>query len=146
MGNRSFFVGMKSLFYDCQLKMILYPEGEAMLGFAILLGFNLIGVWLQMSLHIPLPGNVIGLILFTGALFANLIKLEWVETTASWLTGHMMLFFTPFVVGTMVFFPLIGSNWLSIGIGLAGSTMAVLLVTGFITSKLQRSESKGGAK
>ncbi|SEB59311.1 CidA/LrgA family protein [Paenibacillus sp. GP183] len=117
-----------------------------MLGFAILLGFNLIGVWLQMSLHFPLPGNVIGLILFTGALFARLIKLEWVETTASWLTGHLMLFFTPIVVGTMVFFPLIGSNWLSIGIGLAGSTMAVLLVTGFITSKLRSSESEGGAE
>jgi holin-like protein len=117
-----------------------------MLGFAILLGFNLIGVWLQMSFHIPLPGNVIGLVLFTGALFAKLIKLEWVESAASWLTGHMMLFFTPIVVGTMVFFPLIGSNWLSIGIGLVGSTLAVLLVTGFITSKLQRSVSKGGTE
>jgi holin-like protein len=144
MGNRSFLCVLKSLFYDFQIKMILYLKGETMLGFAILLGFNLIGVWLQMSLHIPLPGNVIGLILFTGALFAKLIKLEWVETTASWLTGHMI--FTPFVVGTMVFFPLIGSNWLSIGIGLAGSSMAVLLVTGFITSKLQRPEPEGGVE
>jgi holin-like protein len=114
-----------------------------MLGLAILLAFNLIGIWLQTSFHIPLPGNVIGLILFTIALFAKLIKLEWVETTANWFTGHMMLFFLPFVVGTMAFFPLIGRNWLSIGVGVMGSSVAVLLVTGFITSKMQRSEDKG---
>jgi holin-like protein len=117
-----------------------------MLGFTILLGFNLIGVWLQMSLHIPLPGNVIGLILFSGALFAKWIKLEWVETAASWLTGHMMLFFTPIVVGAMAFFPLMVSNWLSLGIGLVGSSIAVLLVSGFITSKLKRPQPKGGVE
>jgi holin-like protein len=117
-----------------------------MLGLAILLGFNFIGIWLQLSLHIPLPGNVIGLILLTIALFAKWIKLEWVETAASWLTGHMMLFFIPFVVGTMAFFPLIGSNWLSIGIGVVGSSVAVLLVTGFVTAKLQRQEPKGGVE
>ncbi|TXK85059.1 CidA/LrgA family protein [Paenibacillus sp. N3.4] len=115
-----------------------------MLGFAILLGFNLLGIWLQFSLHVPLPGNVIGLILFTLALFAKIIKLEWVETTANWLTGHMMLFFIPFVVGTMAFFPLIAANWLSIGFGVVGSSIAVLLVTGFVTSKLQQKTPKEG--
>ncbi|UKS30506.1 CidA/LrgA family protein [Paenibacillus sp. HWE-109] len=114
-----------------------------MLGFAILLSFNLIGIWMQLSLHVPLPGNVIGLILFTICLFAKWIKLAWVESTASWLTGHMMLFFIPFVVGTMAFFPLIASNWLSIGISLIGSSLAVLLITGFLTSKLQRKSTDG---
>lgn len=117
-----------------------------MLGIAILLCFNLIGMLLQISLNVPLPGNVIGLILFTVALFTKLIKLEWVETTAEWLTGHMLLFFTPSVVGTMVFFPLIASNWLSIGIGVTGSTLVVLLVTAFVTSKLQKREHKGGVE
>jgi holin-like protein len=117
-----------------------------MLGFAILLGFNLLGIWLQLGLHVPLPGNVIGLILFTVCLFAKLIKLEWVETTANWLTGHMMLFFAPFVVGTMVFFQLIGSNWLSIGIGVIASSTAVIGITGFITSKLQRQGHEGGVE
>ncbi|NQX62661.1 CidA/LrgA family protein [Paenibacillus qinlingensis] len=113
-----------------------------MLGLAILLAFNFIGIWLQTSFHIPLPGNVIGLILFTIALFAKLVKLEWVETTANWFTGHMMLFFLPFVVGTMAFFPLIGRNWLSISVGVMGSSVAVLLVTGFITSKMTNREDQ----
>jgi holin-like protein len=114
-----------------------------MLGFAILFGFNLLGLWLQMGFHIPLPGNVIGLILFTAALFTKVVKLEWVEVPAAWMTKHMLLFFTPYVVGTMVFFPLIGSNWLAIGGGLIGSSIAVLLVTGWVTSKLQKLENRG---
>lgn len=114
-----------------------------MLGLAILLTFNFIGIWLQTSFHVPLPGNVIGLILFTIALFTKLIKLEWVETTANWFTGNMMLFFLPFIVGTMAFFPLIGANWLSIGGGVVGSSVCVLVVTGFVTSKLQRREDIG---
>jgi len=117
-----------------------------MLGFAILLSFNLVGILLQTTLHVPLPGNVIGLILFTISLFTKLIKLEWVEVTASWLTGHMMLFFLPFVVGTMVFFPMIGANWISIGAGVIGSSLAVLLVTGYAASKLQRQEKLGGSR
>ncbi len=114
-----------------------------MLGFAILLGFNLAGIALQMGLHVPMPGNVIGLILFTLSLFFKWVKLEWVEQTAAWLTKHMLLFFMPYVVGTLVFVPLIGNNWLSIGVGLIGSTFAVLLVTGWLASRLQRSGKEG---
>ncbi|MDT2193319.1 CidA/LrgA family protein [Paenibacillus larvae] len=42
-------------------------------------------------LHVPLPANVIGLILFTGSLYTGLINLEWVESAAQFLTKHMML-------------------------------------------------------
>jgi holin-like protein len=114
-----------------------------MLGIAILFGFNLLGLWLQISFELPLPGNVIGLILFTIALFAKWVKLEWVEAPAAWLMKHMLLFFTPFVVGTVVFFPLIGSEWLSITGGLIGGTLIVLVVTGWVTSKLQQWERRG---
>ncbi|UJF35990.1 CidA/LrgA family protein [Paenibacillus hexagrammi] len=111
-----------------------------MIGFAILLLFNFIGYALQMSLHIPLPGNVIGLILFVAALFAKIVKLEWVEQAASLMTRHMMLFFTPFVVGVVVFFPLIGANVLSILGGIVGGTTAVIIVTGWVSSQFQAEE------
>lgn len=115
-----------------------------MLGFAILLGFNFLGYVLQMSLHLPLPGNVIGLILFTAALFTKLIKLAWVEEAASLLTRHMMLFFIPFTVGVLAFIPIIGSNWLAICGGTVGGTAAVLVVTGWVSSKLGQESAKHG--
>ncbi|MCD1257446.1 CidA/LrgA family protein [Paenibacillus athensensis] len=109
-----------------------------MLGFAILLAFNLIGVWLQTSLHVPLPGNVIGLVLFTVALFAKVVKLEWVETAATWLTRHMLLYFMPFVVGSVALFPLLGAQWLAVLGGVVGTTTAVLVVTGWTASTLRK--------
>lgn len=111
-----------------------------MLGLAILLGFNLLGLVLKNMLNVPLPANVIGLILFTVALFLKIVKLEWVEDSAQFLLRHMMLFFAPIIVGTLVFFPLIGQQWLTILISLVGSAAAALMVTGWITTMLSGKE------
>jgi holin-like protein len=106
-----------------------------MRGLAILLGFHLMGMLLKMWLHVPLPPNVIGLILFTCCLFLGWVRLEWVEDAAQLLLRHMMLFFTPFIVGTIVFWPLIAQHGLSIIVSLALSSFAVLLVTGWVTRR-----------
>lgn len=113
-----------------------------MLGFAILIGFNLLGLILQHWLHIPLPANVIGLILFVMALSFKIIKLEWVEETAQFLLRHMMLFFAPIIVGTIVFFTIFGEQWLPIILSLVGSTIIVLIVTGWITNTIVQNEDK----
>lgn len=116
-----------------------------MLGIAILLGFNLLGLLLHYVLHIPLPANVIGLILFVICLFLKLIKLEWVEDAAQFMIKHMMIFFAPIIVGTMVFFPLLGEYWISISFTIVLSTIVVLLVTGWSTSLLiNKSDTKEG--
>jgi holin-like protein len=114
-----------------------------MLGIAILLGFNLLGVLVKELTLLPLPANVIGLILFTAALYARLIKLEWVETSAQFMTKNMMLFFIPFLVGTMTFFPYIGTHFFSIMVSLFASTFIVLAVTGWITSRLSKKADLG---
>jgi holin-like protein len=114
-----------------------------MIGVAILLGFNILGLLVKETTQLPLPANVIGLILFTAALYARLIKLEWVETSAQFLTKHMMLFFIPFLVGTMTFFPYIGAHFFSMVVSLFASTFIVLAVTGWITSRLSKKDVQG---
>lgn len=109
-----------------------------MLGFAILLSFNIFGVWLHNLLHLPLPGNVLGLILFLIALGMKWIKLEWVEHSAQFLLDHMLLFFIPYVVGIVAFMPVLEAHWVSISAGIVGSTLVVLWVTGLVASKLQK--------
>ena len=117
-----------------------------MLGFAILLAFHLAGMLLQYGLHVPLPANVIGLALFTLALFLKLIKLEWVESTALFLNRHMLLFFAPIVAGTIVFLPEIERHAAAILISLAGSWLAALPAGGWTTRLLQGSaKSEAGA-
>ncbi|WP_010494136.1 CidA/LrgA family protein [Paenibacillus elgii] len=106
-----------------------------MRGFAILLGFYLLGTILQLGLKLPLPANVIGLILFTASLFLKWVKVEWVEEAGGFLIKHMLLLFAPIVVGTMVFFSWIGEQAVTILVSLFASTFGVLLVTGW-TAKL----------
>jgi holin-like protein len=106
-----------------------------MRGFAILLGFQLLGTFLERVLHIPLPGNVIGLILCLCALWLGLLKLEWIEQTSALLLKHMMLFFAPVIAGTIVFIPLIRNEWPSIVATLFVSTMVVVGVTGWFAQR-----------
>jgi holin-like protein len=107
-----------------------------MRGLAILLSFNLLGAILHTLLHVPLPSNVLGLILFTVCLFLKLIKLEWVEQSASLLLRHMLLFFAPVIVGVIQFGPQIRQEWAAIAVSLIGSTLAVMLVTAWIATAM----------
>ncbi|MDF2717242.1 MAG: CidA/LrgA family protein [Paenibacillus sp.] len=111
-----------------------------MRGLSILLAFHFAGLLIREWLHVPLPANVIGLILFVASLFAGWVKLEWVEESAQFLLRHLMLFFAPFIVGTIVFFPVIGSNALGIGWSLLIGTLLVLLVTAKVTGALSGKE------
>ncbi|MBO9610160.1 MAG: CidA/LrgA family protein [Paenibacillaceae bacterium] len=112
-----------------------------MRGMAILLGFNIAGVWIEKA-GVPLPGNVIGLALFTAALFLRVVKVEWVESSAAWLLRHLLLFFAPIVVGTIAFLPLIGRNALPLLVSLVASTVVSLLVAGWVTTLLNRRKER----
>jgi holin-like protein len=109
-----------------------------MLGLAILLAFHFAGLLIQKSLSLPIPANVIGLILFTACLFLKIIKLEWVEAPAQFLMRHMLLFFLPFVVGTIVYAPLLRQSLVSVVLGVVLSTLLTLVVTGGLTQWLDR--------
>jgi holin-like protein len=106
-----------------------------MRGLAILLSFNLLGVVIQRA-GVPLPGAVIGLVLFSGCLFLGVVKLEWVEGEASVLLRHMLLFFAPVIVGVVAFGELLAREWVAITVGLVGSWLAVLVVTGLVARRL----------
>lgn len=111
-----------------------------MRGLAILLGFHLLGLILNSVGHVPLPGNVIGLILFTACLFLGIVKLEWVEQAAHFLLRHMLLFFAPVIVGVIALPPALRSQWPSMVTGVVGSLLIVLLITGWVAKALMRPE------
>ncbi len=106
-----------------------------MRGLAILLGFNLLGALLQAA-RVPLPGNVIGLILFTACLFLGIVKLEWVEESAHFLLRHMLLFFAPAVIAAIPLFKQFAGDGTAIAGSLVGSLLVVLLVTGWVATWL----------
>lgn len=76
-------------------------------------------------LHIPVPGNVFGMLLLFGLLTFNIIPLKWVEEGASLLLKHMTFFFIPIAVGLMVW----GDLFLAQGIQLLTVVMIGAVVT-----------------
>jgi holin-like protein len=113
-------------------------------GFAWLLGFQLVGELLARALHLPLPGNVIGMALLLAALFAGIVRIEWVQEAAELLLSHMALFFVPAGVGVMAYFGLIARAWLPIAVATIVSSLAVLAVTGWSVAAMQRGGGRNG--
>jgi len=82
------------------------------------------------------------LVLFTASLFLGWIKLEWVESSSSFLLKHMLLFFVPMTVLTMRLAPLIRANWAALSVSILVSTLAVMVTTGLVAELLLHKKDK----
>lgn len=57
--------------------------------------------WFVAAVGLPIPGNVIGVVLLFTLLATGVIKLKHVETAADFLLKHLVFFFVPIAVGLM---------------------------------------------
>lgn len=114
------------------------------LGLGILLLLQFVGELLSTQFSLPVPGNVIGMALLLILLHLKVVKMSWIETAVELLLSHMALFFVPAGVGVMVYFDLIGSEWLPITVGTVVSTFVVMAVTGWVAEKLEPKEDGHG--
>jgi len=106
-----------------------------MLGFAILVGFELLGVELH-KLGVPLPGGVVGLLLFTAALASGVVNVKWVERTANFMVRHMLLLFIPVMAGLTQMSAELRTDGVALMASMIISLLAVLLSTGGMASLL----------
>lgn len=91
--------------------------------------------YLGTKLHqwgVPIPGGVLGLLLFYGALLSGVLKLEWVEQAAGLLLRHMVLLFVPLTVGLMELGGVLAHQAVALIASLVVSFLAVLLTTGLL--------------
>lgn len=107
-------------------------------GFAILLVLQFLGELIARGTGIPVPGNVIGMGLLLVALGLGWIQVAWIQEAADLLLSHLALFFIPAGVGVMVYFDLLGREWLPIVTALVVSTFAVMAATGWAARWLDR--------
>ena len=113
-------------------------------GLAIIVLLFLAGNWLH-ARGVPIPGGVLGLLLFYLALLTGLLKLDWVERAAGLLLRHMVLLFIPLTVGLMDLGPVLSKQAGAIVASLLVSFVAVLLTTGLLARWLLHPEEEGRA-
>jgi len=104
----------------------------------ILSGISWIGTQLALLTGLPVPGNVLGLLLLLGMLVGGVIKLSHVQEASDLLLKHMLLLFIPVVVGLMDMGRLLYNNALIFTVAIVISSVLPFLLVGFITQLLGR--------
>lgn len=115
--------------------------GWSMASLAILLLFQVIGWMVATYGHVPLPGNVLGLLLLLAALFLRVVKLEQVEPAAAFLLKHMLVLFAPIIAGTLSLGPVLAAEWGTFAAICAVATPVTLVITAWVaqvTARLER--------
>lgn len=99
-------------------------------GILIMLVFYGVGTLASKWLHIPLPGNLIGMLLLTLALYKGWIRMDWVEQASNLLIRHMLLFFVPIIAGVASYLGFFAEDPLPILLALISGPFLVMIVTG----------------
>ena len=108
---------------------------------AIIFGCLAVGELIVHFTRVSLPSSIIGMLLLTLLLKTGWIKLAWVKGLADFLVGTLPFYFVPAGVAVMLYFDLIAASFWPIVVASAGSTVIVLIVTGW-SHQLIRNFSK----
>ncbi|MBB6622081.1 CidA/LrgA family protein [Clostridium gasigenes] len=108
----------------------------------IILSIYLIGEIISKGLSLPVPGNIIGMIILLTLLCSNIIKLEKIETISSFFLDHLAFFFIPAGVGLLTSFDIIKSSLIQILLICIISTSIIIAVTGLIVQCLVNRSNK----
>lgn len=100
--------------------------------------FAMIGDWISLTFQLPLPGNIIGLILLYLALKSRLLQIEHVEHGGKLLLLVMPLFFVPALSGIMDYTDFMRQSGLQVLVILVISSLLTLTGSAYIVDRLAR--------
>ncbi|HEY5523825.1 MAG TPA: CidA/LrgA family protein [Clostridium sp.] len=112
----------------------------------IILGIYLLGEFISEVLSLPIPGNILGMIILLFLLCTKIIKLEQIETIANFLLDHLAFFFIPAGVALMTSVDIIKDSWLKLIVVCIATTIIIIASTGLIVQYITRKNNKRGEK
>lgn len=104
----------------------------------IILGIYLLGELLQSSLNLPIPGNILGMIILFILLCTNIVKVDNIITITDFLLNHLAFFFIPAGVGLMTSIGIIESTWLQLLVVCLSTTAIIIASTGIIVQSISK--------
>lgn len=103
-------------------------------------GLFIFSQYLVSWLHLPLPANLVGMVLMLALIVCRIIPLSWVRAGARWLLAEMLLFFVPAVVAVVNYAHLLLVDGWRIFSVIAIITLMVLGATAWVVDKVYRYE------
>ena len=91
-------------------------------------------------LHLPLPANIVGMLLLLALIMLRVLPLNWVRAGSRWLLAEMLLFFVPAVVAVVNYSQLLRVEGWRIFLVIAVSTLLVLGATALVVDRVYRFE------
>ncbi|WP_234118315.1 CidA/LrgA family protein [Clostridium hydrogenum] len=104
---------------------------------AIILLFCFLGQVISTLFKLPIPGNVLGMLLMVIALCLGIIKLEAVEEVSNSLLEYLPFFFVPAGVGLITSFKLIKDTWILLIIVVVITTIITMAITGLTVQAIK---------
>lgn len=104
----------------------------------IILGIYLVGEVLSASLHLPIPGNILGMIILFILLCTKVVKVDNISNVTNFLLDHLAFFFIPAGVGLMASMGIIKSTWWQLLVVCLSTTVIIIGVTGIIVQAISK--------
>ncbi len=101
-------------------------------GLAVIFLFQFLGEAIAEISGIPIPGNVIGMLLLFAALLIRVVPLETVDKPATILIATLGMFFIPPGVGLIEQWPILKRIWLPVAISSSLGTLITAVSAGFL--------------
>lgn len=102
----------------------------------IIFGIYLLGVLITDITGVPIPGNVIGMVILFLLLYLKVIKVEQISTMSNFFLEHLAFFFIPAGVGLISSFSVIKNIWLQLLIVCFVTTAITMICTGLVVQKI----------
>lgn len=90
--------------------------------------------------HLPLPANIVGMLLLLALIVLGVLPLKWVKAGSRWLLAEMLLFFVPAVVAVVNYSQLLRVEGWRIMLVIGISTLLVLATTALVVDRVYRLE------
>jgi len=97
-------------------------------------------------LHLPLPANIVGMLLLLAMIMLHILPIGWVKAGANWLLAEMLLFFIPAVVAVVNYSELLRIEGWRILLVITLSTLMVLAATSLVVDRVYRLEVRLAAR
>ena len=116
----------------------------------IILAVWLLGETISRVFSLPIPGNVLGMLLMLALLLMRVIRVEHVSGVSTFFLDNLSIFFIPGSVALMVDYKQVGASLVPALVAILCSSVLVFLVTGLTTEWLlrlirRRKEKKNGS-